>query len=52
MKITKEKSIVAFSLAFFLWIIVKDAWLSDDAYITYDYLLRNYSHELQIHNKR
>src|SRR5260370_18073588 len=33
MKNGKEKSIAAFSLAFFLFIIVNDAWLSDDAYI-------------------
>ena len=31
----KEKSLLAVSLAFFLCIIVKDAWLSDDAYITF-----------------
>ncbi len=35
MKNGKEKSIAAFSLAFFLFIIVKDAWLSDDAYIVF-----------------
>src|SRR2546421_1635850 len=35
MKNGKEKSIAVFSLAFFLFIVVKDAWLSDDAYITF-----------------
>jgi len=29
------KTIIAFSLTFFLFIITKDAWLSDDAYITF-----------------
>src|SRR5947209_6594071 len=31
----KEKALVAFSLAFFLLIIFKDGWLSDDSYITF-----------------
>ncbi len=31
----KEKTLVAVSLAFFLFIIIKDGWLSDDAYITF-----------------
>ncbi len=31
----KEKTLVAVSLTFFLFIIIKDGWLSDDAYITF-----------------
>src|SRR6266576_5642508 len=34
MKNGKEKSIAVFSLAFFLFIVVKEAWMGDDAYIT------------------
>ena len=31
----RERGLVAFALTFFLFIIVKNAWLSDDAYITF-----------------
>jgi len=40
-----KKSLLALPLAFFLFIIVKDAWLSDDAYITFrvvDNILHGY----------
>src|SRR5947209_2599838 len=31
----KSKSLIALALAFFLFIITRDSWLSDDAYITF-----------------
>ncbi len=42
---SNDKSLLVFPLAFFLFVIVKDAWLSDDCYITFrviDNFLRGY----------